>query len=206
MSTSGSSSSSRKDFDVKQILRSRWRWFGHPAVPPPGDFFTGRGAGASPGEYHSPSVSGCSTGNGIVNGAGTGNNCLVAVGTSGNGSCSGNNSCNANNRKFMDNYVGSPTDNLPVTPFVAAAAEHSSCPRSFNQPEWVDPLSFSHSRPVTDTERPGEGSSLLQPPVPEAGVPAAEEETGLTGAESNNNHDDNASSSCRYEENETSLA
>uniref|UniRef100_A0AAZ3SJU6 BTB domain-containing protein n=1 Tax=Oncorhynchus tshawytscha TaxID=74940 RepID=A0AAZ3SJU6_ONCTS len=59
MSTSGSSSL-RKDFDVKQILRSRWRWFGHPAVPPPhnpplGDFFTGRGAGASPGEYQSPS-------------------------------------------------------------------------------------------------------------------------------------------------------
>uniref|UniRef100_A0A8D0ACV1 Kelch-like family member 5 n=1 Tax=Sander lucioperca TaxID=283035 RepID=A0A8D0ACV1_SANLU len=44
MSSSGSGSSSRKEFDVKQILRIRWRWFGHPAVPPPqspplGDYF-----------------------------------------------------------------------------------------------------------------------------------------------------------------------
>uniref|UniRef100_A0AAX7SZ95 BTB domain-containing protein n=1 Tax=Astatotilapia calliptera TaxID=8154 RepID=A0AAX7SZ95_ASTCA len=31
MSSSGSGSSSRKEFDVKQILRIRWRWFGHPA-------------------------------------------------------------------------------------------------------------------------------------------------------------------------------
>ncbi|XP_052367827.1 kelch-like protein 1 [Oncorhynchus keta] len=205
MSTSGSSSL-RKDFDVKQILRSRWRWFGHPAVPPPhnpplGDFFTGRGAGASPGEYQSPSVSVCST----SNGTGTGNNCIVAVGTSGNGSCSGDSSCNANNCKFTDNSVGSPTDNLPVTAFAAAAAGHSSCPRSFSQPEWVTRLSVSHSLPVTDIERPADGSSLLQPAVPEASVPVAEEETGLTGTESNNNRDDTASSSCRYEENELSL-
>ncbi|KAM9398282.1 kelch-like protein 5 isoform 2-T2 [Salvelinus alpinus] len=205
------SSSLRKDFDVKQILRSRWRWFGHPAVPPPnnpplGDVFTGRGAGASPGECQSPSVSVCSTSNETVNGAGTGNNCLVAVGTSGNGSCSGNSSRNANNRKFVDNSVGSPTDNLPVTAFAAAAAGHSSCPRSFRQAEWVAPLSFSHSRPVTDTERPGDGSSLLQPAVPEASVPAAEEETGLTGAESNNNHDDTASSSCRTSDSSATLS
>ncbi|XP_036790116.1 kelch-like protein 5 isoform X3 [Oncorhynchus mykiss] len=212
MSTSGSSSSSlRKDFDVKQILRSRWRWFGHPAVPPPhnpppGDFFTGRGAGASPGEYQSPSVSVCSTSNGTVNGTGTGNNCIVAVGTSGNGSCSGNSSCNANNRTFTDNYVGSPTDNLPVTAFAAAAAGHSSCPRSFSQPEWVTRLSVSHSRPVTDTERPADGSSLLQPAVPEASVPVAEEETGLTGTESNNNHDDTASSSCRTSNSSATLS
>ncbi|XP_064820091.1 kelch-like protein 1 [Oncorhynchus masou masou] len=202
MSTSGSSSSSlRKDFDVKQILRSRWRWFGHPAVPahhnpPLGDFFTGREAGASPGENQSPSVSVCSTSNGTGNGTRTGNDCIVAVGTSGNGSCSGNSSCNANNRTFTDNYAGSPTDHLPVTAFAATAAGHSSCPRSFSQPEWVTRLSVSHSRPVTDTERPGDGSSLLQPAVPEASVPVAEEETGLTGTERNNNRDDTASSSC----------
>ncbi|TSN95709.1 Stonustoxin subunit alpha [Bagarius yarrelli] len=28
--------SGRKDFDVKQILRIRWRWFGHATSPPPG--------------------------------------------------------------------------------------------------------------------------------------------------------------------------
>nr|XP_046189225.1 kelch-like protein 5 isoform X1 [Oncorhynchus gorbuscha] len=206
MSTSGSSSL-RKDFDVKQILRSRWRWFGHPAVPPPhnpplGDFFTGRGTGASPGEYQSPSVSVCST----SNGTGTGNNCIVAVGTSGNGSCSGDSSCNANNCKFTDNSVGSPTDNLPVTAFAAAAAGHSSCPRSFSQPEWVTRLSVSHSRPVTDVERPADGSSLLQPAVPEAFVPVAEEETGLTGTESNNNRDDTASSSCRTSNSSATLS
>ncbi|XP_045065237.1 kelch-like protein 5 [Coregonus clupeaformis] len=213
MSTSGSSSSSRKDFDVKQILRIRWRWFGHPAVQPPhnpplGDLFTGRGAGASPGECQSPSVSGCSTSNRTVNGAGTENNCQVAVGTSGNGSFSGNSSCNADNRKFAENSVGSRTVNLPVPAFAAAAAGDSSCPQSFSQREWVAPLSLSHSRPVTDIERPGEGSSLPQPPVPEAAVPAAEEETGLTtGAENNNNnHDDSVSSSCRTSNSSATLS
>uniref|UniRef100_A0A6Q2XCM6 BTB domain-containing protein n=1 Tax=Esox lucius TaxID=8010 RepID=A0A6Q2XCM6_ESOLU len=73
-------SSSRKDFDVKQILRIRWRWFGQQAAPPPNnpnlqDFFCGRGTGAS----KSPSVSGCSTSNGSVNGASTGNNGVPAV-------------------------------------------------------------------------------------------------------------------------------
>uniref|UniRef100_A0A672JFS5 BTB domain-containing protein n=1 Tax=Salarias fasciatus TaxID=181472 RepID=A0A672JFS5_SALFA len=67
MSSSGSGSSSRKEFDVKQILRIRWRWFGHPAVPPPhspplGEYFAaGRRAGASPGD--GPSVSGGSNSN-----------------------------------------------------------------------------------------------------------------------------------------------
>ncbi|XP_033891804.3 kelch-like protein 5 isoform X1 [Acipenser ruthenus] len=28
-------SGSRKEFDVKQILRIRWKWFGHPTSPPP---------------------------------------------------------------------------------------------------------------------------------------------------------------------------
>uniref|UniRef100_A0A3Q3WKW8 BTB domain-containing protein n=1 Tax=Mola mola TaxID=94237 RepID=A0A3Q3WKW8_MOLML len=63
MSSSGSGSSSRKEFDVKQILRIRWRWFGHPAVPPPhspplGDYFAGRRTGGSSGD--GASVSGCS--------------------------------------------------------------------------------------------------------------------------------------------------
>uniref|UniRef100_A0A3B3RLP9 Kelch-like family member 5 n=1 Tax=Paramormyrops kingsleyae TaxID=1676925 RepID=A0A3B3RLP9_9TELE len=45
-------SASRKEFDVKQILRIRWRWFGHPTSSAPhnqslGDFFSGRGNGGS---------------------------------------------------------------------------------------------------------------------------------------------------------------
>lgn len=38
-------SGSRKDFDVKQILKIRWRWFGHQAAPASaiqqGDFLSG---------------------------------------------------------------------------------------------------------------------------------------------------------------------
>ncbi|KAI4878674.1 hypothetical protein NFI96_008653 [Prochilodus magdalenae] len=50
-------SNPRRDFDVKQILRIRWRWFGHATSPPPGpeplheplhELFSG-GAGSSPG-------------------------------------------------------------------------------------------------------------------------------------------------------------
>uniref|UniRef100_A0A674MU92 Kelch-like family member 5 n=1 Tax=Takifugu rubripes TaxID=31033 RepID=A0A674MU92_TAKRU len=43
----GSGSSSRKEFDVKQILRIRWRWFGHPAVPPPHSPSGGAAVGAT---------------------------------------------------------------------------------------------------------------------------------------------------------------
>uniref|UniRef100_A0A665WL92 BTB domain-containing protein n=1 Tax=Echeneis naucrates TaxID=173247 RepID=A0A665WL92_ECHNA len=75
MSSSGSGSSSRKEFDVKQILRIRWRWFGHPAVPPPhspplGDYFAGRRAGGC--SEDGPSVSGSSGANsaGVNPGAG----------------------------------------------------------------------------------------------------------------------------------------
>ncbi|XP_034146895.1 kelch-like protein 5 isoform X1 [Esox lucius] len=195
MSTGGSSSSSRKDFDVKQILRIRWRWFGQQAAPPPNnpnlqDFFCGRGTGAS----KSPSVSGCSTSNGSVNGASTGNNGVVAASSS---SYTGNSLCNANNnRKFVDNSFGIRAA-IPV-----GAAGNSSCPRSFSQPEWVTPP-FSHSRPVADMERPGEGS-FPQPAV--AAISAAEEETGPPGAEDNNNHADTDSSSCRTSNSSATLS
>uniref|UniRef100_A0A8C6UVL9 Kelch-like family member 5 n=1 Tax=Neogobius melanostomus TaxID=47308 RepID=A0A8C6UVL9_9GOBI len=63
MSSSGSGSSSRKEFDVKQILRIRWRWFGHTALSPthspPLEHFSGRRAGGSPGD-RAP-ISGCSS-------------------------------------------------------------------------------------------------------------------------------------------------
>uniref|UniRef100_A0A8C2B4A2 Kelch-like family member 5 n=1 Tax=Cyprinus carpio TaxID=7962 RepID=A0A8C2B4A2_CYPCA len=48
-------SNPRKDFDVKQILRIRWRWFGHPTSPPSpgnqpsGDLFSSSSGGNSRG-------------------------------------------------------------------------------------------------------------------------------------------------------------
>ncbi|KAJ8000474.1 hypothetical protein DPEC_G00180490 [Dallia pectoralis] len=196
MSTGGSSSSTRRDFDVKQILRMRWRWFGHPAVPAPNnnpnleDVFSGTGAGASPGAganpgaSKSPYVSGCLTSNSTVNDAA--NNDVVAGGSSyiiSNSLCNGN-----NNRKFVDNSVGIRAA-VPLASVPAGAAGYSSCPRSVSQPDWVT-QPFSHFRSAADMERPGEGSFAPQ------NVPAAVEEPGPTGPEDNNNHVDTDSSSC----------
>uniref|UniRef100_A0A671RBD6 Kelch-like protein 5 n=1 Tax=Sinocyclocheilus anshuiensis TaxID=1608454 RepID=A0A671RBD6_9TELE len=63
-------SNPRKDFDVKQILRIRWRWFGHPTSPPSpgnqpsGDLFSSsggrsRGTGGSSSGGDQPSLGGC---------------------------------------------------------------------------------------------------------------------------------------------------
>uniref|UniRef100_A0A4W4E961 BTB domain-containing protein n=1 Tax=Electrophorus electricus TaxID=8005 RepID=A0A4W4E961_ELEEL len=63
-----------KDFDVKQILRIRWRWFGHPTSPPPGsqpleDLLSHRGTGGtSSSEHHS--LGGCAGGSGAASGSG----------------------------------------------------------------------------------------------------------------------------------------
>uniref|UniRef100_A0A672TBT2 Kelch-like protein 5 n=1 Tax=Sinocyclocheilus grahami TaxID=75366 RepID=A0A672TBT2_SINGR len=64
-------SNPRKDFDVKQILRIRWRWFGHPTSPPSpgnqpsGDLFSSssRGTGGSSSGGDQPSLGGCSNSN-----------------------------------------------------------------------------------------------------------------------------------------------
>ncbi|KAJ8281321.1 hypothetical protein GJAV_G00066170 [Gymnothorax javanicus] len=74
-------SSSRKEFDVKQILRIRWRWFGHPTSPPPhspalGDFFSGKGTGCA---AESPSAS-----------------------TQNAGASASSSSCSGNSRKFLE--------------------------------------------------------------------------------------------------------
>ncbi|XP_023646482.1 kelch-like protein 5 [Paramormyrops kingsleyae] len=117
-------SGSRKEFDVKQILRIRWRWFGHPASPPPhspalGDFFSGRNAGASADSTSSGATSG-----------GGGN---ISCGTGDGGSCINN----GDNRKFLS------TSDHPVS--LSAAA--SVCLRSFSEgdcrssppPPWACP-------------------------------------------------------------------
>ncbi|XP_071400953.1 kelch-like protein 5 [Centroberyx affinis] len=204
MSSSGSSSSSRKEFDVKQILRIRWRWFGHPAVPPPhspplGDYFAGRGTGGSPGD--GPSVSGCSNANSSTVNPSTGSHSgLVASGSAGSNLCNGSN----NNRKFIGPGGAG-----------AAGATGSSCPRSLSQPEcrssaalsWISPPPRPHSRPVTNMEPPAEGSVPQLVPEPSA-PPGAEEEAAAAaaGTEENNNHPDTDSSSCRTSNSSATLS
>ncbi|CAI5680293.1 unnamed protein product [Oreochromis niloticus] len=206
MSSSGSGSSSRKEFDVKQILRIRWRWFGHPAVPPPhspplGDYFPGRRAGGSSGD--GPSVSGSSNSNSnSVNPSAGSHGGLVASGSAGSNLCNGSGS----SRKFAD-----PAGSRGGPGGAAAGATGSSCPRSFSQPEcrsssaalsWVSPPPQRRSRPVTSMDPPGEAP--VPQLVPEPPGVEEEEAAAATAAvaaaacnEENNNHPETDSSSCR---------
>ncbi|XP_061627213.1 kelch-like protein 5 isoform X2 [Phyllopteryx taeniolatus] len=168
MSTGSSDPSSRKEFDVKQILRIRWRWFGHPAVPPPPrDDLAGRrtgtgGRSSSAGPPPPPSppppppppprpppsnFSGrSSTPDGIARGHGG----LVTSGSAGSNLCNGT--------KF------------------AASSGGSSRSRSESQPErsgslaaWPSPPPppRRRSRPVSNTEpsaRGGAGGEDSDPP------------------------------------------
>lgn len=208
MSSSGSGSSSRKEFDVKQILRIRWRWFGHPAVPPPhspplGDYFPGRRAGGSSGD--GPSVSGSSNSNSnSVNPSAGSHGGLVASGSAGSNLCNGSGS----SRKFAD-----PAGSRGGPGGAAAGATGSSCPRSFSQPEcrsssaalsWVSPPPQRRSRPVTSMEPPGEAPApqlVSEPPgVEEEEAEAAAATAAVAAAacnEENNNHPETDSSSCR---------
>ncbi|XP_070770633.1 kelch-like protein 5 [Enoplosus armatus] len=214
MSSSGSSSSSRKEFDVKQILRIRWRWFGHPAVPPPhspplGDYFAGRRTGGSSGD--GPSVSGCSNSNsGSVNPSAGSHSGLVASGSA------GSNLCNGSNRKFAD-----PAGSRGGPGGAAVGATGSSCPRSFSQPEcrssaaalsWVSPPPHRRSRPVSSMEPPGEAPVPQLVPEPSAHVGVEEEEAAAaaapaaSGSEENNNHPETDSSSCRTSNSSATLS
>lgn len=206
MSSSGSGSSSRKEFDVKQILRIRWRWFGHPAVPPPhspplGDYFPGRRAGGSSGD--GPSVSSSNSNSNSVNPSAGSHGGLVASGSAGSNLCNGSGS----SRKFAD-----PAGSRGGPGGAAAGATGSSCPRSFSQPEcrsssaalsWVSPPPQRRSRPVTSMDPPGEAPAPQLVPEP-PGVEEEEEEAAATAAvaaaacnEENNNHPETDSSSCR---------
>lgn len=205
MSSSGSGSSSRKEFDVKQILRIRWRWFGHPAVPPPhspplGDYFAGRRTGGSSGD--GPSVSGCSSPNSAGGNPGTGSHGgLVASGSAGSNLCNGS----GGGRKFVD-----PAGSRGGPGGAAAGATGNSCPRSFSQPEcrsstaalsWVSPPPLRRARPVTSMEPSGEAPAPQPAPEPSAAVGLDEEAAAATavapsGSE-DNNHQETDSSSCR---------
>lgn len=200
MSSSGSSSSSRKEFDVKQILRIRWRWFGHTALPPthspPLEHFAGRRAGGSPGDRGS--VSGCSNSTSAGVSTSAGGYGLVSSGSAGSNLCHG-----SSNRKFAE-AVGSRGG--------AGAATGSSCPRSLSQPEcrssaaalsWESPPPHRRSRPLSSMEPSGEVPLPQLPPEPSVQLgleedAAAAAAMGAVGTEDNNNNPpETDSSSCR---------
>ncbi|XP_056265760.1 kelch-like protein 5 isoform X1 [Pseudoliparis swirei] len=201
MSSSGSGSSSRKEFDVKQILRIRWRWFGHPAVPPPhspplGDYFAGRRAGGSSGDGASANAN---------PGAG-GHSGLVASGSA------GSNLCDGSNRKFA-NPTGSRGG-----PGGAVGATGSSCTRSFSQPEcrspaaaalsWVSPPPQRRSRTAANMEPPGEAPVPQQ--VSESTAPVGVEEGATAAAPAasgtEDHHQETDSSSCRTSNSSATLS
>lgn len=190
---------------MKQILRIRWRWFGHPAVPPPhspplGDYFTGRRAGSSCGD--GPSVSGSSGANPDGGRANHGGG-LVVSGSAGANLCSGS----GGSRKFADTTSG----NRDSSGAAALGAAGSSCPRSLSQPEcrsstaalsWISPPPLRRSRPGSSMEPSGEAP--VPQPAPERGAQTGfdEEATAPTaaaaaGTGTEENHPETDSSSCR---------
>lgn len=189
-------SNPRKDFDVKQILRIRWRWFGHPTSPPSpgnqpsGDLFSSsggssRGTGGSSSGGDQPSFAGC-------------NSSSAAVGAS---SSNGNSSSNINNnRKFADSGPNSGHS------AAAGVVNTSACPRSMSQQEcrssppapWVFP---AHSRSSESLE-PLQQQQQPQP-QPQKQKQQKQQSTRVSdapgpGDEENNNNVESDSSSCRY--------
>ncbi|KAJ8410982.1 hypothetical protein AAFF_G00180170 [Aldrovandia affinis] len=162
-------SSSRKEFDVKQILRIRWRWFGHPTSPPPhsqplGDFFSGRGTG---GTADSPSVSGC-----------------ASASNTGAITSSSSVSCNSSNRKFLE----------PASHAASISASVSACPHSFSHPDCRSPpalLWVATPHPPEVLELASEGGAASQQKNSEG--PEADE----LGRSEEENNVDSDSSSCR---------
>lgn len=184
-------SNPRKDFDVKQILRIRWRWFGHPTSPPSpsnqpsGDLFSSsggssRGTGGSSSGGDQPSLGGC-------------NSSSAAAGAS---SSNGNSSSNINNnRKFADSGPNSHSA-------AAVVVNASACPRSMSQQEcrssppapWVFP---AHSRSSESLE-PLQQQQQQPPPPPQKQQSTRVSDAPGPGDEENNNNVESDSSSCRY--------
>lgn len=175
---------------MKQILRIRWRWFGHPAAPPPhtpplGDYFSGRRASGGSGD-------GASGGGGSGVGGPGG---LVASGSAGANLCGGG-------RKF-----GDPAGSRSGPGEAAAGDTGNSCPRSLSQPEcgssaaalsWVSPPPLRRSRPGAGVEPSGEVPAPQPGPAPagsdEEAAPAA---AAAPAAGAEENHPETDSSSCR---------
>jgi len=183
-------SNPRKDFDVKQILRIRWRWFGHPVSPPSpgnqpsGDLFSSSSGGSNRGSSSGgdqPSLGGCNS----------------PSGAAGASSSNGNSSSNINNnRKFADS---GPNSGLSAAAVVVNA---SACPRSMSQQEcrstpsapWVFP---AHSRSSESLE-PLQQQQKQQPQKPQKQQPTRVSDVPGPGDEENNNNVESDSSSCRY--------
>lgn len=184
---------------MKQILRIRWRWFGHPAVPPPhsppaGDYFAGRRARGSSGD--GASAGGCSDPDSASATPGPAGHCgLVASGSA------GSNLCNGSGRKFAD-----PAGERGG----AGGATGGSCTRSVSQPEcrspaaaaltWVSPPPCRRSRPASGMEPPGGGPLPQLVPEPAAHVGDGEEAAAAAAPAASGTDDhqqETDSSSCR---------
>lgn len=162
-------SASRKEFDVKQILRIRWRWFGHPTSSAPhnqslGDFFSGRGNG---GSADGSPLAVCAAAAGTANGGGGGG---------------GSSSC----IKFAG--VASRSALLP--------ASASGCRRSLSQQDCRSPPPLqwvAHSQPKPEVlgETAG-GCAGSQQALMEG-----HESEGFAGGEANSGNLESDSSSCR---------
>ncbi|KAJ3615318.1 hypothetical protein NHX12_018886 [Muraenolepis orangiensis] len=104
-------SSSRKEFDVKQILRIRWRWFGHQAAatphspPPLRDHLTGSGASDNHGDGPPSSPSARGRGG------------LVPSGSAGSYLCHGSNNNNRNQPECRSSaaqcWIAPPSNSRP---------------------------------------------------------------------------------------------
>ncbi|CAL9700259.1 unnamed protein product [Knipowitschia caucasica] len=189
MSSSGMSSSSRKEFDVKQILRIRWRWFGHSALSPthspPLDHFSGRRRSGGPADR--ASMSGC--------------------GSSGSGSSSSPSS----SALVSSGSASALCHGSSLTKFGHASGSRA-CPRSLSQPEcrsstaalsWDSPP-HRRPRPLSCME-----ASIYVPPESPAqpGLDEAEEPGTVAPTEDNNNNPaETDSSSCRTSNSSVTLS
>ncbi|XP_017540686.1 kelch-like protein 5 isoform X1 [Pygocentrus nattereri] len=126
-------SNPRRDFDVKQILRIRWRWFGHATSPPPG-----------PEPLHEPLhelFSGRTSGGG--GGAGSSSRCEPPRSPAISGS---NDAATSGDGKLAESSGHATTSVTTVT------ARSSACPRSASQHECgsAPRPSPAHSRSALD--------------------------------------------------------
>uniref|UniRef100_A0A8B9J6K4 Kelch-like family member 5 n=1 Tax=Astyanax mexicanus TaxID=7994 RepID=A0A8B9J6K4_ASTMX len=185
-------STPRRDFDVKQILRIRWRWFGHATSPPPG-----------PESLHEPlhelfSVRSSS-------GAGTSSRCELPSRSPVTSACSDTAAAatgtTSSERKLPESGGGRVT----VT---TVATRASACPRSASQHECgsAPRSSPAHSRSALDV-------SLNVNENPELGGASGSADCNLGDEENNNNNNaaaaaavESDSSSCRTSNSSATLS
>ncbi|TRY99994.1 hypothetical protein DNTS_007783 [Danionella cerebrum] len=191
-------SNPRKDFDVKQILRIRWRWFGHPTSPPPTPANHPQGALFSLGGGRS-----CSTSRGTGGDQPSLGGCSSSTSAASASPSSGNSSLNINNNRKLGESAG-----IGGNPSAAAVGIASACPRSMSQQEcrssspapWIFPV---HSR----------SSESLEPLQPQQEHLQAQNQQSIRladargpGDEDHNNNVESDSSSCRTSNSSVTLS